>query len=37
MAKHHVIPATPDTMVLGYLDAATPPVLEVESGDTVFL
>ena len=34
---HHEIPATPDNMVLGYLDATTPPVLEVESGDTVTL
>jgi acetamidase/formamidase len=37
MAKHHEIPATPDNMVLGYLDAASPPVLEVDSGDTVKL
>ncbi len=34
---HHEIPATPDKMVLGYLDSRTPPVLEVESGDTVTL
>ena len=34
---HHEIPATPDRMVLGYLDATTPPVLEVASGDTVTL
>ncbi len=34
-ARHHDIPATPETMVLGYLDAATPPVLEIASGDTV--
>ena len=34
---HHEIPATPENMVLGYLDATTPPVLEVESGDTVLL
>ena len=34
---HHEIPATPENMVLGYLDAASPPVLEVESGDTVTL
>ncbi len=34
---HHEIAATPDNMVLGYLDATTPPVLEVESGDTVLL
>ena len=37
MPQHHEIPATPDKMVLGYLDANTPPVLEVESGDTVKL
>lgn len=34
---HHEIPATPENMVLGYLDATTPPVLEVASGDTVLL
>jgi acetamidase/formamidase len=34
---HHEIPATPETMVLGYFDAALPPVLTVESGDTVTL
>ena len=34
---HHEIPATPENMVLGYLDATTPPVLEVDSGDTVQL
>lgn len=34
---HHEIPATPDNMVLGYLDATQPPVLEVDSGDTVTL
>ena len=34
---HHEIPATPDNMVLGYLDATSPPVLVVESGDTVLL
>ena len=27
MAQHHEIPATPDKMVLGYLDAASPPVI----------
>ncbi len=35
--QHHEIPPTPENMVLGYLDATTPPVLEVESGDTVRL
>ncbi|HQT77951.1 MAG TPA: amidase, partial [Rhodopila sp.] len=34
---HYEIPATPDKMVLGYLDATQPPVLEVDSGDTVTL
>ena len=37
MAQHHEIPATPDNMVLGYLDASSPPVLQVDSGDTVKL
>ena len=37
MAHHHDIPATPENMVLGYLDAATPPVLTIDSGDTVSL
>ena len=37
MAAHHEIPATPENMVLGYLDAGSPPVLRVESGDTVTL
>ncbi len=37
MGQHHVIAATPDNMVLGYLDASSPPVLEVASGDTVEL
>lgn len=37
MAQHHVIAATPDNMVLGYLDASSPPVPEVASGDTVEL
>ena len=34
---HHEIPATPENMVLGYLDATIPPVLTIESGDTVKL
>jgi acetamidase/formamidase len=33
--SHHELPARPDLMVWGYLDATTPPVLHVESGDTV--
>ena len=35
--RHHDLPAAPEVMVLGHLDAATPPVLEVDSGDTVTL
>jgi acetamidase/formamidase len=34
---HHEIPATPENMVLGYLDATQKPVLEIDSGDTVTL
>lgn len=37
MSTHHEIPATPESMVLGYFDAAKPPVLEIASGDTVTL
>jgi acetamidase/formamidase len=37
MSTHHTIPATPENMVLGYLDATTPQVLRVASGDTVTL
>jgi len=37
MATHHVIPDTPENMVLGYLDATVKPVLEIDSGDTVTL
>jgi acetamidase/formamidase len=37
MAQHHDIPFTPETMVRGILDARLPPVLTVESGDTVTL
>lgn len=37
MPTHYEIPATPEHMVLGYFDAATPPVLHVDSGDTVKL
>jgi acetamidase/formamidase len=35
MSRHHEIPATPENMVLGFFDAALPPLLTVESGDTV--
>lgn len=37
MSHRHEIPATPKNMVWGYLDSATPPVLEVSSGDVVML
>ncbi len=37
MVTRHEIPPSPETMVWGYLDAETPPVLEVESGDIVTL
>jgi acetamidase/formamidase len=36
MARHE-IPATPENMIHGYLDAASAPVLEIESGDEVRL
>ncbi len=37
MSQNHTIPLSPETMVWGYLDATTPPVLEIASGDTVTL
>src|SRR3954449_955891 len=37
MARRHEIPATPENMVWGYLDSTSPPVLSVNSGDTVTL
>ena len=37
MSRRHEIPATPENMVWGYLDSACPPVLSVNSGDTVTL
>ncbi len=37
MSRHHEIPAVPQNMVWGYLDAAVSPVLSVRSGDTVGL
>ena len=37
MSKRHEIPPTPESMVWGYLDSTTPPVLRVASGDTVTL
>jgi len=35
MPTHHDLPARPDLMVWGYLDATTPAVLDIDSGDTV--
>jgi acetamidase/formamidase len=35
MARHYELPAAPESMVWGYLDASLPPVLRVASGDTV--
>ncbi len=32
---HHELPSTPETVHWGYFEAARPPVLEVDSGDTV--
>ena len=37
MSTHHEIPAVPESMVWGYLDGTTEPVLRVASGDTVTL
>jgi acetamidase/formamidase len=37
MSRHHDLPLGPQTLVWGTFDAAIPPVLEVESGDTVSL
>jgi acetamidase/formamidase len=37
MPVHHEIPAVPEAMVWGYLDATIKPVLEIISGDTVTL
>jgi acetamidase/formamidase len=36
-SRRHEIPPTPENMVWGYMDATTPPVLEVASGDVVTL
>ncbi len=33
----HRLAATPETVVVGYYDSATPPVLKVASGDTVVI
>ena len=37
MSTRHEIPAVPESMVWGYLDSTTKPVLTVASGDTVTL
>lgn len=37
MSRHHELPANPETIAWGYLDAARPAVLRVASGDTVHL
>ncbi len=37
MSRHHVIEPTPENMVYGFFDATLPPILEVDSGDTVTL
>src|SRR5260221_509640 len=37
MPRRHEISSAPENMVWGYIDSATPPVLEIASGDTVTL
>ena len=37
MARRHEISSAPENMVWGYLDSANPPILTVNSGDTVTL
>lgn len=37
MSRHHAIPFSHETMVYGFFDATLPPVLEIDSGDTVTL
>ena len=37
MPRRYEIPATPENMVWGYLDCSHPPVLEINSGDSVTL
>ncbi len=37
MSSHHELPATPETIAWGYLDASRPAVLRIASGDTVHL
>lgn len=35
MSKHHLLKSSPETVIWGYFAAAVPPVLEIDSGDTV--
>ena len=37
MSRRHEISSAPENMVWGYIDSATPPVLEIASGDIVTL
>jgi acetamidase/formamidase len=37
MSRHHDLPFRPEAMVWGTFDAAIPPAIEIESGDTVSL
>jgi hypothetical protein len=37
MSRRHEISSAPENMVWGYTGSATPPVLEIASGDTVTL
>ena len=37
MSRRHEVSSAPENMVWGYIDSATPPVLEIASGDTVTL
>src|SRR6476469_2497083 len=37
VSRSFEISSAPENMVWGYLDSATPPVLEIASGDTVTL
>ena len=37
MSRHHTIEPKPETMVYGYFDPSLPPLLEIDSGDTVTL
>ena len=34
-AQMHILPATPENVVIGYYDAGTPPVLRIHSGEAV--